>query len=116
MTDPIATAAIEAKAQSIANQLRAWRYTVLWVESTDDQIVICFDFMDNAECPWQRAFPIDATHATPALFVDAINDWKKDIKARISKGEVSTTIHEVIMHYGAKRLHDMLIERQGAYA
>jgi len=115
MTDPIAAAAIDSKAHSIANQLRAWCYTVLWVESTDDQIVICFDFMDNAEMPWQRAFAIDAVHASPQQFVAAINDWKKDIKARIASSDVSPTVHAVIMHYGAKRLHDMLIERQGAY-
>jgi hypothetical protein len=111
MTDIIAHKTMEAKADSIVNQLRFWGYKVIWREIADDQIVVAFDFMHNPELPWVRAFRLEGIHATPQLFEKEINDWKKDMKARISKGDVSGTLHSVIVHFGAKKLHRMLMER-----
>ena len=92
----------------IVATLRTLGYSVLWAEETEDQYVIGFDFMNNRETPWTRAFHLDKVHATPGLFIAEINAWKDDMKSRLSKGEVSLTMHNVIQHYGAQRLHDFL--------
>jgi len=88
--------------------LRSLKYSVLWAEETEDQYVIGFDFMHNPETPWTRGFHLDKVHATPELFVAEINEWKDDMKMRLSRGDVSPTMHNVIQHYGAQRLHDFL--------
>ena len=87
------------RGEQICAALKSRGLKPVWLEVTDDQIVIGFEFI-SLHPTWTKAFHFDSVHATPDAFVGLINEWKNKIRKDIVTNNPSAVVRNSISAHG----------------
>jgi hypothetical protein len=102
-----ATLPARSKGEALCSRFKAVGLKPVWMEVTDDQIVIGFEFI-SAHPTWTKAFRFNSVHATADAFIGLMNEWKNKIRRDIVQSTASTIVQNMIREHGLMAVLDAM--------